>query len=214
MTRKGFAFICVAGLLALIVACQPANNGPIVLPGGGGSDQITAEVVAKGFDLGQLNTDIQSELGGTDVIGLEAKLLSADPSASLAAYSLSRTDAAPEARTVPAEAFISVKFDGYRQNDGATVVNSGEMILTTKGVPDVNALSLNSYSAKTVTALSITTTVGYRTSTDNVSVTIPSAQISGKVTADADGNLTSSDLSIEEPASGRIQRPVRWWIWH
>ena len=202
MTRKGFAFICVAGLLALIVACQPANNGPIVLPGGGGSDQITAEVVAKGFDLGQLNTDIQSELSGIDVIGLEAKLLSADPSASIAANSLSRAGEAPEARTVPAEAFILVKFDGYRQNDGATVVNSGEMVLAAKGVPDVNALSLNSYSAKTVTALSITTTVGYRTSTDNVSVTIPSAQISGKVTADADGNLTSSELSIEEPASG------------
>ena len=211
--------LCIVLLSLSFTACR--NSSPIppwaLVPGDDNGNQgiegITPQKVAEGIDLDQLSKDIASSVNGTHVPGLKTSLSAVDPTQNAAGFKIARNTSRSSVQSV---VYITVEFiGGYSQNDGATVVSSGKIILTASGNPGTDSLTLNNYSGKTVEQLAVTTTAGGLVSNDKVEITIPRAAIKGTATFNGT-EIAISGTDIEAPEAhtgatitvGNVEVPV------
>ena len=110
-------------------------------------------IMDESLNLDQLSADVEDVINGkkTD-IGITTEYFTEEPSASgVDSYQRAKVLASFSTRSTGSNViYIRVIFDGYQQNNGAIVIESGVMILTARGTNDNTKLVLEKYSAKTV----------------------------------------------------------------
>ena len=205
MRRNGLIAIGIVLVLFSFVACRPTYIVPVPGPGGQVQQEITPQQVAESLNLDQLSADVEDVINGkkTD-IGITTEYFTEEPSASgVDSCQRAKVLASFSTRSTGSNViYIRVIFDGYQQNNGAIVIESGVMILTARGINDNTKLVLEKYSAKTVETLKVTTTVGSQVSSDDVMITIPVASIEGDVTFEGSGEATTVDsITVSEVAA-------------
>ena len=188
-------------MLFAFVACQPRYIF-MPVPGSGTSEAIAPETVAENIDREQLNQDIETVLAGGNVEGLSAEVLTSNPVEGNSSIGYARMARSNARIAIPTTVYIQIIFTGY-QNTSSTYISSGEMVLTANGNADSGdaQLNLSTYTATTIRALSIRTSINETTSTNNVAIEIPNAAaITGTVSFTQEGGVSSVSVTISTPA--------------
>ena len=188
-------------MLFAFVACQPRYIF-MPVPGSGTSEAIAPETVAENIDREQLNQDIETVLAGGNVEGLSAEVLTSNPVEGNSSIGYARMARSNARIAIPTTVYIQIIFTGY-QNTSSTYISSGEMVLTANGNADSGdaQLNLSTYTATTIRALSIRTSINGTTSTNNVAIEIPNAAaITGTVSFTQEGGVSSVSVTIITPA--------------
>ena len=188
-------------MLFAFVACQPRYIF-MPVPGSGTSEAIAPETVAENIDREQLNQDIETVLAGGNVEGLSAEVLTSNPVEGNSSIGYARMARSNARIAIPTTVYIQIIFTGY-QNTSSTYISSGEMVLTANGNADSGdaQLNLSTYTATTIRALSIRTSINGTTSTNNVAIEIPNAAaITGTVSFTQEGGVSSVSVTINTPA--------------
>ena len=155
--------------------------------------EITIDEIARGINQEKLNEDIKAEIEGTkDVSGLIATATTERPRTL-------NTSVLQSKALVPSTIYFIVEFDNYESSNN-TVISSGSMLLEAIGlVQDDSTISLQTYSAITTSPMVTTTSSRGQYRTENVSISIPSATISGSVTISENGFIDNITITISTP---------------
>ena len=155
--------------------------------------EITIDEIARGINQEKLNEDIKAEIEGTkDVPGLIATAKTERPRTL-------NTSVLQSKALVPSTIYFIVEFDNYESSNN-TVISSGSMLLEAIGlVQDDSTISLKTYSAITTSPMVTTTSSRGQYRTENVSISIPSATISGSVTISENGSIDNITITISTP---------------
>ena len=204
MKRLSAAF-CIIGMLFAFAACSNQNPGGIIISQ---PNRITAEDVARGFDQAQFSTDVNQDLKYNNVPGLDTKMVSEKPE-EIAIMAFSTNGTAADDAASATTAYIVVNFTGGYRNSETTTIESGSMLLTVEGTTKSSTFTFSSYTAETTTALAIRTTTNGRTSVDDVKITLPKSEATGKATVPSAaeteytfGNDDGVEIKAPEQGSG------------